>query len=106
MRAVWSFWSKPHRTSRHYYWFSEFHHALAWSLSVQEARKHYPDTWLYTDDAGARLLVDKLQLPFAHVCTDLNALDGYAPGWWALSKLYAYRQQTEPFVHLDYDVFL
>ena len=106
MRAVWSFWSKPHNRSRHYYWSSEFHHALAWSLSVQEARKHYPDTWLYTDDAGARLLVDKLRLPFTHVRTGLNALDGCDPGWWALGKLYAYSQQTEPFVHLDYDVFL
>src|SRR4029077_502271 len=28
------------------------------------------------------------------------------PAWWALGKLYAYRAQREPFVHLDNDVFL
>jgi hypothetical protein len=73
---------------------------------VQEASRHYPDTWLYTDDDGARLLVDGLGLPFAHVCTDLNALAHYDPGWWALGKLSTYRLQTAPFVHLDADVFL
>lgn len=76
MRAVCSFWSKPYRAGRSHPWSSEFHHALAWSLSLQEASRHYPDTWLYTDDDGARLLVDGLGLPFAHVSTGLNALDG------------------------------
>jgi hypothetical protein len=106
MRAIWSFWSKPHYARRRYAWPSEFHHALAWSLSVQEASRHYLDTWLYTDDDGARLLVDRLHLPFAHVRTDLNSLDEHDPDWWALGKLYAYRLQTEPFVHIDCDVFL
>jgi hypothetical protein len=106
MRAVWSFWSKPYRTGQHHHWLSELHHTLAWSLSVQEASKHYPDTWLYTDDDGARLLVDDLGLPFVHVCTDLNALVDHDPGGWNLGKLLTYRSQSEPFIHLDYDVFL
>jgi len=106
LRAVWSFWSKPHRAGRRQAWPSEFHHALAWSLSVQEASQHYPDTWLYTDDDGARLLVDDLRLPFAHVRTDLNALADHDSGLWALGKLHTYRRQTEPFIHLYFDVFL
>ena len=106
MRAVWSFWSKPYRAGQCHAWLSEFHHALAWSLSVQEASKHYSDTWLYTDDEGARLLVDQLGLPFVHVCTDLNTLDDHDPGWWALGKLHTYRLQDEPFIHIDADAFL
>lgn len=80
--------------------------ALTWSLSVQEAGRHYSDTWLYTDDDGARLLVERLGLRFAHVRTDLNALAGYDPQWWTLGKLHTLRLQTEPFFHIDGDVFL
>jgi hypothetical protein len=36
----------------------------------------------------------------------LNALGDLDPDWWAVGKLYAYRFQTEPFVHIDSDVFL
>jgi hypothetical protein len=106
MRAVWSFWTKPFRLHHRSVWPSERHHLLAWVLSVETARRHYPDTMLCTDDDGARLLVDRLGLEFAHVSTALNALAGHDPGWWALGKIYAYRAQTGPFVHLDNDVFL
>ncbi|MEA3278427.1 MAG: DUF6734 family protein [Pseudomonadota bacterium] len=106
MRAVWSFWSAPHRERGRWAWPSELHHALSWSLSLQEARRHYPDTWLYTDDAGADYLVEGLGLRFAHVSTELNALADNDPGWWALGKLHAYRAQSEPFIHIDSDVFL
>jgi len=106
MRAVWSFWTKPFFAERRSSWFSEFHHWLAWGLSVDAAARHYPDTQLVTDDAGARLLIDKLKLPFARVSTALNSLDGEDPGWWALGKLEAYRIQKSPFVHIDTDVFL
>jgi len=106
LRAVWSFWSKPHRAGRDKSWASDWHHWLSWGLSVHAARRHYPDTCLVTDDAGARILVDALGLPFARVSTALNALDDADPQWWALGKLEAYRRQTAPFVHIDADVFL
>jgi hypothetical protein len=75
-------------------------------LSLDTASRHYPATSLVTDDAGARILVDCLQLPFAHVSTALNELQNEDPDWWALGKIEAYRRQTGPFVHIDYDVFL
>lgn len=87
-------------------WPSEKHHLCSWVLSVETARQHYPDTWLVTDDAGARLLVDGLGLQFKRVTTDLNALAQHDPDWWALGKICTYRLQTEPFVHLDSDSFL
>lgn len=106
LRAIWSFWSKPYWRQRRSGWASELHHWLAWKLSVETARQHYPDTWLYTDDAGADILVGQLGLPFVHVSTALNALDSCDPNWWALGKVYAYSLQTAPFVHIDADVFL
>lgn len=106
MRAVWSFWSKPYLAHRHTTWPSEKHHLLSWVLSVETARQHYPDTLLVTDNAGAQLLVDGLGLQFSHVSTELNALAQHDPDWWTLGKLYTYHLQTEPFVHLDSDLFL
>lgn len=106
MRAVWSFWSTPFAASYYKTWLSERHHLLAWILSTMTARRHYDTTALYTDDAGARLLLDGIRLEFDHVSTALNALHAHDPGWWALGKLYTYRLQAEPFIHIDNDVFL
>jgi hypothetical protein len=106
MRAVWSFWSKPFQAQRRHSWPSERHHLFAWVLYVETARRHYPDTWLVTNDGGASVLVDQLGLPFTHVSTTLNALAHHDPEWWALDKIYAYRMQEQPFVHIDSDVFL
>jgi hypothetical protein len=106
VRAVWSYWSKPFERDRRSTWCHEWHHWLAWGLSLAAAEQHYPDTWLYTDDQGARQLIDELELPFAHVSTCLNSLAGEDPEWWSLGKIAAYARQREPFAHLDTDVFL
>jgi hypothetical protein len=70
------------------------------------ARKHYPRTSLVTDDEGAQLLVEQLGLEFDEVSTELNVLADHNPAWWALGKVWTYHAQTEPFLHLDNDVFL
>jgi hypothetical protein len=106
MRAIWSLWSKPLRARRRPGWLSPKHHLLAWVLSVELGRRHYPDCALMTDDAGAAMLVDGLGLRFRTVSLALNALDDHDPDWWAIGKLYAYAAQHEPFVHIDNDVFL
>ncbi|HEY0342098.1 MAG TPA: DUF6734 family protein [Steroidobacteraceae bacterium] len=106
MRAVWSFWSKPFLAFKGRIWREPVHHLLAWGLSLRAARKHYPETVLVTDYAGAELLVGRLGLEFAHVCTDLECLRTADVGWWALGKLLAYSLQDRPFVHIDTDVFL
>lgn len=106
MRAVWSFWSKPFFAFKGRIWREPHHHLLAWGLSLRLARRHYPDTMLVTDEAGAELLVDRLGLSFGEVSTELEALRRADIGWWALGKLYAYSIQDRPFVHIDTDVFL
>ena len=108
MRAVWSFWSTPYRGHYHRLWHSEKHHLLSWVLSVGEASRHYPDTSLVTDSAGARMLVDSLGLPFRHVDLRFDRLHpaSYDDEWWVLGKLMAYAAQATAFVHLDNDVFL
>jgi hypothetical protein len=105
-KAVWSFWSLPFELHFRSAWASERHHWMAWCLSVECARRLGFETSLLTDDAGAATLVDHLQLPFDSVSLALNALGSADPHWWVLGKLYAYSMQTEPFVHIDSDVFL
>ena len=104
MRAIWSFWAKPEQYRR--VWPNQRHHLLAWALSLGTARRQYPHTTLYTDSPGAKLLIDAVGLEFENVSTALDALEASSPDWWVLGKLHTYRLQTQPFVHLDNDVFL
>jgi hypothetical protein len=106
MRAVWSFWSKPYLAKRSNGWATPAQHWQSWILSLETARRHLPETALYTDSIGADLLVGKLGLEFGEVSTELDALDEEDPGWWAAGKLYTYGLQTSPFIHIDNDVFL
>lgn len=106
MKAVWSLWTKPMNTGHSWAWFSPLHHLLSWVLSVELAKKHYSDTALFTDDQGAKMLVDGIGLEFDYVSTELNGLNNYDPSWWAIGKIYTYRAQQTPFTHIDNDVFL
>lgn len=106
MRYVWSLWTKPLGGVRGSGWNSEKHHLLSWILSVETARRHGGTTCLVTDDVGARVLVDGLNLPFDCVTMDLNAMACSDSDWWALGKVYTYSLQRKPFVHIDSDVFL
>lgn len=106
MQAVWSFWSKPYLSKRSWIWLSDLHHLLAWVLSVETARRHYPRTALVTDDEGAAILADGIGLHFDEVSTVLEDLPSTELGWWGLGKLFAYRAQEVPFVHIDADCFL
>ena len=78
----------------------------AWIFSLEKARCHFTRTKLHTDDHGARLLVDGLGLEFSQIELTLNALNGCDTNFWSKGKLLSYLMETEPFVHLDYDVFL
>lgn len=106
MRAVWSFWSTPFHAYGYRTWRTPLHHLLGWWLSLHAAAKHYRDTLLVTDTAGKRLLVEQLGLGFADVSTELDRLTNVDTDWWAAGKLVAYSLQSEPFVHIDTDVFL
>jgi len=106
MNAVWSFWSKPYLDTRKSMWCSEKQHLLSWILSLQQARKFFGKAVLFTDDYGARMLVDGLQLEFDVVSTSLDTLNDHDPKWWALGKIYTYSSQNQPFIHIDNDAFL
>jgi hypothetical protein len=106
MHAIWSWWTKPYLSDRSGIWINTSQHLASWILSYETTRQHYADTALYTDDLGASILVDGLGLSFTTVSTALNSLEGFDTSWWSVGKFLAFREQSDPFVHLDYDVYL
>jgi len=106
MQAIWSFWSKPFHAKQGSTWLSDRHHLYSTTLSLVCAMQHFNETILYTDDHGAELLIDKLQLPYKKVSTSLNDINEYDESWWTVGKLHAYSKQNKPFLHIDNDVYL
>ena len=99
-------------------WFNEYHdkldyfsgwlfphfHLMSWALSSLQITRYFDIAELVTDNIGAELAIDKLQLPYTHINTDLETVkkDSYL---WVSNKLYTYSIQQEPFVHLDTDAY-
>jgi hypothetical protein len=75
-------------------------------LSAYFLKLNFGEVHFITDTQSAEYFKD---IPWSSVSTELDEIDiSYSPVW-SLSKLYAYKtisQKGEPFVHVDYDVFL
>jgi hypothetical protein len=111
MKIIQTFWSGKsidqnviqHRGG----WLSPETHWFSWALSCLQLCQFYDEIELITDIQGKELLIDTLQLPYTKVVTDLeDCLSGYPAELWALAKIKAYSLQTEPFLHVDGDVFI
>jgi hypothetical protein len=88
-------------------WPSCEYHWMSWAFSCLQARALFDEVELITDNLGKEILIDKLGLPYTAVSTALEgALDEYPPQIWAAAKLLSYQLQTEPFLHIDSDVYL
>jgi len=87
-------------------WYGSEYNLMSWTLSCLQLNKYYKDLVLYADYASARTLIDELQLPYSSVCCELDKLNKFDPGLWALPKIYTYSVQQEPFLHVDGDAFI
>jgi len=88
-------------------WLTCEYHWMSWALSCLQAKEIFGEVHLVTDLKGKQILVDQLHLPYTSVSTDLEgALDDYHPALFSLAKIFTYGSQTEPFLHLDGDVYL
>lgn len=75
-------------------------------VSSHYAKKHYEEVTLITNTKSKPLFES---CSFTNITTDLDCLNEVTNKNWALGKLYAYKflaQKREPFLHIDYDVFL
>jgi len=113
MKYLQTFWTGPSGANKENLitmkagWRSCEYHWMSWALSCLLAKDRFGEIHLVTDLKGKEILADRLQLPYTTISTDLEKrLDNYNPHLWALAKIYTYNIQTEPFLHLDGDVFL
>ena len=113
MKIVQSFWTKPFLRSGNHTdqrlnggWPDRRYNYFSWMLSCLRLKEQYAQLELVTDSLGADILVERLQLPYTHVSTSLDAIDGQPARLWALGKIHAYRSQAAPFLHVDNDIFI
>jgi len=107
MKPVMSFWSKPCQMGLHNQWIDSKAFRLSWTLAVKAVSESHEKPVLYTDEEGKKLLIDEYGLDFAEVrvCLD-EALADIDPGFCTISRYYVMTQESEPFFHIDYDMFL
>lgn len=108
MKAVFSFWSKPYLRSLHkgFAGFpSEHYFKVAFELAILTARDHFDRIELVTDTEGYAIL-QKHGFEFDAVSLALDEIADIPSNLWCFGKLKAYSIQKEPFIHLDYDLFL
>lgn len=103
-KAVYSLWTKP--TGNTLYsagnWFRPIDQFLFLSMSVIESAKRFKKVELVTDNDGWEI-IKKLDLPFTSVSLELEKIEKKYLSFWALGKIFAYRIQSEPFIHIDND---
>lgn len=71
-----------------------------------QLKKYYKTVELVTDTLGKEILINKLKLPYTNVALELDKIGDCNMGLWALGKILAYSIQSDPFLHVDNDVFI
>lgn len=107
MRIIQTFWTKNFVNNNFRGgWLSDESNLMCWALSCLNAKKIYGNIELYTDKIGYDILINQFCLPYdkVHIVFDENDFMSSIPKeLWALSKVYTYSLQTEPFIHIDGD---
>jgi hypothetical protein len=109
MKAIFSFWSKCFKESsdrRVAGFYNEHFFITSFKLAIACARKSFDTVELYTDKAGYKMLVSESGLIFDDIHVVLDDINDLPSDLWMSGKLYTYSFQKEPFIHLDYDLYL
>ena len=106
-KIVYSLWTKPSGNilENTVNWYSPKSQLLCLALTVLKSKEFFKEIELVTDSEGWEI-IKKLNLPFTSVKTILDDIPKEQHGFWALGKIYAYKAQDKPFVHLDNDAIL
>jgi hypothetical protein len=102
-KIIQSFFYHPDRLAGG--WLSPTYNLVSWALSCHQLRQHYEQVELVTDAFGKHLLIDQLRLPYTQVRVEPDLFRHYPDHLWAINKLVTYARQTEPFLHVDGDIF-
>lgn len=106
MKIVQTLWCGDRKLTASPFWWEEARRNLmSWALSCMSLREHYDEVVLYADSEAAHMLVDTLHLPYTEVVVCYDGFDCLTCHW-ALVKVRTYSLQTEPFLHVDGDIYL
>lgn len=106
MRIIQTFWSGgANPKEKGYGWPRAEYNLISWTISCLCLRRFYNEVELYTDKQGYELLIEKLHLPYTRVHVVYNE-KLCRPINWAYAKIKTYSMQTEPFLHVDGDVYI
>ena len=106
MKAIQTLWCGDRKlTESPFWWLHPEYNLMSWALSCMSLREQFGEVTLYTDSEGAKMLVDKLKLPYTEVVVNYDGFDCLTCHW-ALAKVRTYSLQTEPFLHIDGDIYL
>lgn len=114
MKVIQSFWSKPlfkanEDINVNRYnggWINYRYCLLSMAYSCLTISRFYPNLELYTDSTGVKLFRDILKLPYHKFHTNLDDIVNIDEALWAYGKILTYSAQSEPFLHIDNDVFI
>lgn len=114
MKIIQSFWSKPSFHSVQNYnnarkfggWLNFKYFLISSAFSCLSIREQHKKISLYTDSNGSGLFIDLLNLPYDDVSLCLDELESEDHKLWILGKMMAIRLQSQPFIHVDNDVYL
>lgn len=115
MKIIQSFWSKPafgsislsNDSRSNGGWINRKYYYFSLTLSCLKLLEFYDRVELYTDLVGKKLLIEVLQLPYTYCHTDLEKINHlYNEYLWTIGKLFVYGLQSEPFIHVDNDIFI
>ncbi|PKB16142.1 DUF6734 family protein [Flavobacterium sp. 5] len=83
-------------------------HFMSWTLSCLQLHKFYKNVELHTNEAGKKILIDLLGLPYTkvHLSLENDFMHSLLPSMWAYSKIHTYSLQEKPFLHVDGDIFI
>lgn len=73
-------------------------------LSLKFAKQHEYQTVLFVDEKSLKLF-EGLSYDEIRIIDSLLVAD-VSQHFWSLGKIYAYSEMKEPFVHIDFDVFM
>jgi len=75
------------------------------ALAIVMAARHFPQVHFLSTRWGVDVF-NQLKLPITEISDQLEAARRANPAFWAYGKLIAYTAQTQPFIHIDNDVFI
>jgi hypothetical protein len=99
-KYIYTFWTKPYFCKNNLY-----QNILFLLLSIELTKKISKNIIIYTDWYG-ELILKKFYSDIEINIELLNSLNLSDTNRWSIPKLYVINKQTQPFCHIDHDIFL